>query len=52
MNVQVLSTAFSPPEAMMSTKYEVITYWTGCRTHGDTREDALAKAEDAIRGWL
>lgn len=50
----------------MSTKYEIIIYWSavdeafiaevpelpGCMTHGDTREKALAMAEDAIQGWL
>ncbi|HLM68358.1 MAG TPA: type II toxin-antitoxin system HicB family antitoxin [Longimicrobium sp.] len=50
----------------MSSKYEVIIYWSsaddafvvevpelaGCMTHGDTREQALANAEDAIQAWL
>ena len=50
----------------MSTKYEVIIYWSeaddayiavvpdlpGCMTHGDTREDAVLMAEEAIDAWL
>ena len=50
----------------MSTKYEIIIDWSaadaafvaevpelpGCMTHGATREEALAMAEDAIQGWL
>lgn len=24
----------------------------GCRTHGDTYEEAVAQAKDAIEGWL
>lgn len=50
----------------MSTKYEVIIYWSraddafiaevpelpGCMTHGASRAEALAMAEDAIQGWL
>lgn len=50
----------------MSSKYEIIIYWStvddafiaevpelpGCMTHGDTREQALASAEEAIQAWL
>ena len=50
----------------MSTKYELIIYWSaaddafvaevpelpGCMTHGATRDEALAMAKDAIQGWL
>lgn len=46
-------------------KYEIILYWSdidqvviaevpelpGCKTHGDTYEQALAMAQDAIQGW-
>lgn len=48
----------------MSTRYEIIIYWSavddafvaevpelpGCMTHGATREEALAMAEDVIQG--
>ena len=47
-------------------KYEVIIYWSeedgafvaevpelpGCSTHGDTQEEALGSAQDAIRLWI
>jgi predicted RNase H-like HicB family nuclease len=47
-------------------KYEVIIYWSeedqafvaevpelpGCSAHGDTHEDALANAKEAIELWL
>lgn len=50
----------------MNSKYEVIIYWSdfdhayiaevpelpGCVTHGGSRTEALAMAEDAIEGWL
>lgn len=50
----------------MTSKYEIVIYWErrgqrvhrevpelpGCMIHGDTREKALAMAEDAIQGWL
>jgi predicted RNase H-like HicB family nuclease len=48
------------------TKYEVVIYWSaedelfiaeapelpGCMAHGDSREEALRNAEDAICLWL
>jgi predicted RNase H-like HicB family nuclease len=48
------------------TKYEVIIYWSkeddayiaevpqlaGCAAHGDSQEEALRNAQDAIRLWL
>jgi predicted RNase H-like HicB family nuclease len=48
------------------TKYEVIIYWSkeddayiaevpqlaGCAAHGDSQEEALRKAQDAISLWL
>lgn len=47
-------------------KYEVIIYWSeedrafvaevpelpGCMAHGDTHEDALANAQEAVQLWL
>jgi predicted RNase H-like HicB family nuclease len=47
-------------------KYEIILYWSdvdqvviaevpelpGCKTHGDTYEEALAMAQEAMRGWI
>lgn len=47
-------------------KYEIILYWSdidqvviaevpelpGGKTHGDTYEEALAMAQDAMRGWI
>lgn len=47
-------------------KYEIILYWSdvdqvviaeipelpGCKTHGDTHEEALAMAKDAMAGWI
>ena len=51
---------------MMSARYEAIIFWSpddeaylalvpdlpGCLTHGDTREEAVRMAENAIEGWL
>ncbi len=48
------------------TKYEVIIYWSleddayvaevpqlaGCAAHGDSQEEALRKAQDAISLWI
>lgn len=48
------------------TKYEVIIYWSkeddayiaevpqlaGCAAHGDSQEEALRNAQDAINLWL
>ena len=48
------------------TKYEVILYWSkedeacvaevpqlaGCPAHGDSQEEALHNAQDAIRLWI
>jgi len=48
------------------TKYEVIIYWSkedeayvaevpqlaGCAAHGDSQEEALRNAQDAIRLWI
>lgn len=48
------------------TKYEVIIYWSaaddayvaevpelpGCAAHGDSQEDALRNAQDAISLWI
>ena len=48
------------------TKYEVVIYWSaedelfiaevpelpGCMAHGDSREEALRNAEDAISLWI
>lgn len=48
------------------TKYEVIIYWSkeddayvvevpqlaGCAAHGDSQEEALSNAQDAIRLWI
>jgi len=48
------------------TRYEVVIYWSGedevfiadvpelpgCMAHGDTRNEALASAEEAIELWL
>ena len=48
------------------TKYEVIIYWsgeddayiaevpqlTGCAAHGNTQEEALRNAQDAITLWI
>jgi predicted RNase H-like HicB family nuclease len=50
----------------MSALYEVIIYWSaeddaflaevpelpGCMTHGETRAEALANAEEAMELWL
>lgn len=47
-------------------KYEVIIYWSdedqvfiaevpelpGCKAHGDSHEDALANAKDAMEFWI
>jgi predicted RNase H-like HicB family nuclease len=47
-------------------KYEIILYWSdidqaviaevpelpGCKTHGDTYEEALAMAQEAMQGWI
>ncbi len=47
-------------------RYEIILYWSaedaafiaempelpGCMAHGDTQEDALANAKDAMQLWL
>ena len=47
-------------------KYEIIIYWSkedqvfvaevpelpGCMAHGDTQEEALAQANEAIRLWI
>lgn len=47
-------------------KYEIILYWSnvdqvviaevpelpGCKTHGDTYEEALAMAQEAIQAWI
>lgn len=47
-------------------KYEVIIYWSaedplsiaeipelpGCKAHGDSHEDALANAKDAMDFWI
>jgi predicted RNase H-like HicB family nuclease len=47
-------------------KYEIILYWSeedkvfiaevpelpGCMAHGDTQEQALANAKEAIRLWI
>ena len=47
-------------------KYETIIYWSkedgvfvaevpelpGCIAHGDTQEEALAKAQEAIKLWI
>ncbi len=47
-------------------KYEIILYWSeedkvfiaevpelpGCMAHGDTQEQALASAKEAIRLWI
>ena len=47
-------------------KYEIILYWSdidqvviaevpelpGCMTHGDTYEEALAMAQEAMQGWI
>jgi predicted RNase H-like HicB family nuclease len=47
-------------------RYQIILYWSdedqvfiaevpelpGCKTHGDTYEDALAMAKDAMAGWI
>jgi predicted RNase H-like HicB family nuclease len=47
-------------------KYEIILYWSeedkvfiaevpelpGCMAHGDTREKAIASAEEAIQLWI
>ena len=47
-------------------KYEVIIYWSnedhlfiaevpelpGCKSHGDTQEDALASAKEAMAFWI
>jgi predicted RNase H-like HicB family nuclease len=47
-------------------KYEVVIYWSdedaafiaevpelpGCAAHGDTQDDALRNAQDAIRLWI
>jgi predicted RNase H-like HicB family nuclease len=47
-------------------KYEIILYWSeidcaviaevpelpGCMTHGNTYEEALAMAQEAIQGWI
>jgi predicted RNase H-like HicB family nuclease len=47
-------------------KYEVIIYWSqedeafvadvpelpGCAAHGETQENALSNAQDAIRLWI
>ena len=48
------------------TKYEVIIYWSkedeayiaevpqlaGCAAHGDSQEDALRNAQDAVALWI
>ena len=47
-------------------KYEIILYWSdldqvviaevpelpGCKTHGDTYEEALATAQEAMQAWI
>lgn len=47
-------------------KYEIILYWSdidqvviaevpelpGCMTHGDTYEEALAMAQEAMQAWI
>jgi predicted RNase H-like HicB family nuclease len=47
-------------------KYEIILYWSdldqvviaevpelpGCKTHGDTYEEALAMAQEAMQAWM
>jgi predicted RNase H-like HicB family nuclease len=47
-------------------KYEVVIYWSdedaafiaevpelpGCAAHGDTQDDAIRNAQDAIRLWI
>lgn len=47
-------------------KYEIILYWSdidqvviaevpelpGCKTHGDTYEEALAMAQEAMQAWI
>jgi predicted RNase H-like HicB family nuclease len=47
-------------------RYEIILYWSdedqvfiaevpelpGCKTHGDTYEQALAMAKEAMEGWI
>ena len=51
---------------MRDPAYAVVTYWSeedeafiaevpelpGCLTHGDSYEDALAQAHDAIGSWI
>jgi len=50
----------------MSHKYEIDVFWSdedqaflaevpdlpGCMAHGDTHEEALAEAQQAIAGWI
>jgi predicted RNase H-like HicB family nuclease len=51
---------------MKSNSYEMIIWWSvedeayvvdvpelpGCMAHGDTRQDAIKNAEDAIKFWI
>jgi predicted RNase H-like HicB family nuclease len=51
---------------MKSNRYEMIIWWSvedeayvvdvpelpGCMAHGDTRQDAIKNAEDAIKFWI
>lgn len=50
----------------MNTKYEIILYWSnddeifiaevpelpGCKAHGNTQNDALRNAQEAIELWI
>jgi predicted RNase H-like HicB family nuclease len=47
----------------MNLKYEIVIWWSkedevyvpelpGCMTHGDTYEEAVEMAKDAMTGWI